>query len=237
MAGPPVLKRPRALEALLAAYARLTAATEPLGADELLAPSRGAAWAARGGLYHQLQDARRALITFATPATHGQPPDVDDVSYWRPYSPRSTEPTRLGSPGAARHAQHVRVVAAAYPPGALAQEWRETAAAAGRAAAACPYPALSTQGHVLATGDFMATLAVEAAVHYLDLTVELPSAPPPDPGPLALVRRVLDGLLGAPMTGPWDDVTYALKGTGRLPVTPADRAAIGPLADRLPLFG
>ena len=46
---------------------------------------------------------------------------------------------------------------------------------------------------MLATADFIATLAVEAAVHYLDLTVNLPSAPTPDPA-----AQVLDGLLGAP---------------------------------------
>lgn len=229
-------RRP-ALDALLAVYARLTTATEALGPDELLRPSRCAGWTAGDVLCHQLLDARRALIALASPAAPDQSPDLDDISYWRPYSPASAEPTRLGSPDAARHAQHVRIVAAAYPPGALAAEWRETAAAAGRAAAACPYPAVVTQGHVLATGDFIATLAAEAAVHYLDLTVGLPAAPPPEPLSLALVRRVLDGLLGTPMPGPWDDASYALKGTGRVPVTPADRAEIGPLADRMPLFG
>jgi len=39
------------------------------------------------------------------------------------------------------------------------------------------------------------------------------------------------------MPGDWDDRTYALKGTGRAPVAEAERSAIGPLADRLPLFG
>jgi hypothetical protein len=85
--------------------------------------------------------------------------------------------------------------------------------------------------------DFIATLTVEAAVHYLDLTAGRPASPPPDAASLALVRRVLDGLLGTPMPGGWDDRTYALKGTGRVPVAEAERAAIGPLADRLPLFG
>jgi hypothetical protein len=51
------------------------------------------------------------------------------------------------------------------------------------------------------------------------------------------VRRVLDGLLGSPMPGGWDDQAYALKGTGRVPVTEADRSGIGALADRLALFG
>ena len=96
---------------------------------------------------------------------------------------------------------------------------------------------MTTQGHVLSTADFIATLTVEAAVHYLDLTVGVPSACPADPAALALVRRVLDGLLGSPMPGGWDDRTYALKGTGRVPVTDAERSAIGAPADRLPLFG
>ena len=41
---------------------------------------------------------------------------------------------------------------------------------------ACPHEFVTTQGHVLRTADFIATLAVEAAVHYLDLTVRLPAA-------------------------------------------------------------
>jgi hypothetical protein len=82
-----------------------------------------------------------------------------------------------------------------------------------------------------------ATLAVEAAVHFLDLTVGLPSAPPPDPASAGLVRRVLDGLLGQPLPTGWDDVEYALKGTGRVPLTAGDRSLLGPLAARFPLFG
>jgi hypothetical protein len=95
---------------------------------------------------------------------------------------------------------------------------------------------VTTQGHVLTVTSFAATLAVEAAVHYLDLTVALPGAPAPDPASLALVRRALGGLLGAPLPASWDDVTAALKGTGREPLTEADRQALGPLAARFPLF-
>lgn len=39
------------------------------------------------------------------------------------------------------------------------------------------------------------------------------------------------------MPGDWDDATYALKGTGRVPVAGAERSAIAERADRLPLFG
>jgi hypothetical protein len=87
-----------------------------------------------------------------------------------------------------------------------------------------------------AVADFAATLAVEAAVHYLDLTVALPGSPAPEPASLALVRRVLDGLLGVPVPASWDDVTAALKGTGREPLTEADRRALGHSAGKFPLF-
>ena len=53
----------------------------------------------------------------------------------------------------------------------LIWEWTEPAAAARRAARACQAAAVATQGHVLTPADFTAMLVVEAAVHYLDLTV------------------------------------------------------------------
>jgi hypothetical protein len=64
----------------------------------------------------------------------------------------------------------------------------------------------------------------------------LPGTPAPEPASLALVRRVLDGLLGAPVPASWDDVTAALKGTGRVPLTGADGRALGPAASKFPLF-
>jgi hypothetical protein len=221
--------------ALAATYRNITTVADGLGDGELMLPSLCAGWALGDVLYHQLLDARRALRTFASPSADR--PDVDDIGYWRPYSPHSGEHEAVGGAEAAAHARHVRIVASAYPPGALAWEWRETAASACRAARACPHRAVTTQGHVLRTVDFIATLAVEAAVHYLDLTAGLPASPPADAASLVLVRRVLDGLLGTPMPGDWDDRTYALKGTGRTPVAEAERSAIGPLAERLPLFG
>ena len=220
-------------DALQGVYQNITTVSDGLGDADLMRPSRCAGWAVGDVLYHQLLDARRALRTFASPSA--EPPDVDDVGYWRAYSLDGDYAP--GGAESAQHARYVRIVASAYPPGALAWEWRETAAAACRAARACPHEAVTTQGHVLATADFMATLAVEAAVHYLDLTVGLPAAPPPDAASMTMVRRVLDGLLGTRMPGDWDDRTYALKGTGREAVTADERSALGALADRLPLFG
>ena len=225
------LDRAAALDALDAVYRNVTAVTGGLGEADLMRPSRCAGWAVADVLYHELLDARRALRTFASPADRA--PDRDYVSYWTGYAPGGTADHAEES---AAHARYVRIAAAAYPPGALAWEWSETAAAAGRAGRACAHPAVMTQGHVLTVTDFAATLAVEAAVHYLDLTVALPGAPAPEPASLALVRRVLAGLLGAPLPAAWDDGTAALKGTGREPLTEADRQALGPSAGKFPLF-
>ena len=61
--------------------------------------------------------------------------------------------------------------------------------------------------------------------------------PGPAAGPLAEVRRVLDGLLGRPLPESWDDVTAARRGTGREPLTDDDRAELGSAAAAFPLFG
>jgi len=222
-----------ARSALDTAYGQLSHAVDGLDQAALMRPTRCTGWAVCDVLYHQLLDARRALRTFASPAE--APPDRDDISYWQPFSPGGEMPP--GGEAAARHARHVRIAASAYDPGDLVWDWTETAQAACRAARACPHELVATQGHVLRTADFIGTLVVEAAVHYLDLTVDLPAAPPPEPLPLALVRRVLDGLLGAPQALGWDEQTYVLKGTGRLPLSGADRTSLGQEADRFPLFG
>ncbi|MEU0009104.1 hypothetical protein ABZ079_33830 [Streptomyces sp. NPDC006314] len=103
--------------------------------------------------------------------------------------------------------------------------------------AADPTRRVATQGHVLTAGDLIATLAVEATVHHLDLTHRLPLAPAPSPEGPAAVRAALDGLFGRPAPPEWRDDHYARVGTGRTVLTDAERAALGAAADRFPLFG
>ena len=86
---------------------------------------------------------------------------------------------------------------------------------------------MATQGHVLLIGDFLATLAVEASIHHLDLAVGDDLSGPGGEG-LAAVRRTLDGILAGPVPADWDDATYALKGTGRAGLTTAEHARLGP---------
>lgn len=220
---------------LTVVYGNITEAVEGLREAQLIRPSRCAGWTVGDVLYHVLLDARRALRTFATPTS--AEPDVNDVFYWRAFAPGSGNPFALGGAAAAAHARHVRIAASAYPPGALFWEWRETSAAACRAAKACPYRRVFGQGHTMETMDFISTLVVEAAVHLLDLNVSLPNAKTPDPAAFTLVRRVLDGLLGGALPLSWDDHAYALKGTGRLPLTDDERFILGPTATKFPLFG
>jgi hypothetical protein len=222
------------LDALETGYRSVTDVVTGLGEAELMRPTGCAGWAVTDVLFHQLLDAQRALVAFATPVT--EPADRDDVTYWAEFTPQPGEAGAQARAGAAAHARFVRLAASAYPPGTLARVWSETSAAVCRAARACQAAGVATQGHVLRPADLTATLAVETAVHYLDLTVNLPSSPPPDPASLALVRRVLEGLLGSPLPAGWDDAGATLKGTGRVPLTDDDRALLGPLAGCVPLF-
>jgi hypothetical protein len=99
-----------------------------------------------------------------------------------------------------------------------------------------PADLIGTQGRVLTVADFLSTLTVEAAVHHLDFVVRL-DRPGPAAGPLAEVRRVLEGLLGGRLPARWDDATAARRGTGREPLTAEDRAELGASAAAFALFG
>lgn len=214
------------------AYGELSRLVASLDASDFLRPSRCAGWSVGDVLLHVLLDAQRALVTFATPTT--KPATVDHVSYWRNWA------TNRSDAGAAMHARYVRVAAAAYSdPRMLATHWLETAEAVRHVAGQVSGSDLvATQGHSLTTTDFLGTLAVEATVHHLDMVGDLPGRPGPRPGPIALTVAVLDSLLGDEVPRPpWDDLTWVLKGTGRIPLTAAERTSLGTSASRLPLVG
>jgi hypothetical protein len=69
---------------------------------------------------------------------------------------------------------------------------------------------VTTQKHVLRVDDLLATLAVEAAIHHLDMIVEL-DYPGPADAALAVVRSTLDGLLGKATPADWSDTDWALR--------------------------
>ena len=217
-----------AFDALEQIYGQVSTVVRMLDDAAFAGPSRCAGWDRQALLVHMLADARRALVTFATPGD--RTPDVDSVSYWAEYDPKA------GDDGTA-HGEFIRMSSAAYTsPEWVRRLWLETAAAAVRAGRSCPDEAVATQGHVLTVADFVDTLVVEATVHYLDLTLGL-EAEDPAMSALDLTVQTLDGLLGAPASTSMDAVEYALKGTGREPLTDEDRARLGRLAERFPLLG
>jgi hypothetical protein len=123
---------------------------------------------------------------------------------------------RLGAPfrpGDADHAKFVRRVAASYPSNVeIARQWAETAAAVVHAPNALSAgQRVAAQGHELAIGDSLATLAVEATIHHLDLAADAQLRGSRTEG-LAVVRHTLDGILDRPVPADWDDTAYALKG-------------------------
>jgi hypothetical protein len=84
-----------------------------------------------------------------------------------------------------------------------------------RAVAAMPPGAVAVQRWVQATGDFLATRAVELAVHHLDLGRELDLAPPAPSG-LRLAHATVESLLGGALPSAWSDEAAVLVGAGRV---------------------
>jgi uncharacterized protein (TIGR03083 family) len=213
---------------LASAYDGIAVVVDGLTEPDLRRPTRCRGWTVADLMFHLLLDAQRALVALASPAD--DEPDVDAVTYWAPHKP--------AAPWAGEHEEFVRRATAAYStPDTVVQFWRRTAAAVPRAASLVALDArVTTQGHVLTVADLLSTLVVEAVVHHLDLTVDLPDAPPPDDAVLAHVRDVFDAMLGAPSPSRWRTVDYVLAATGR-----TDAAMLQPPSPettaRFPLLG
>ena len=216
-----------AVDLLTAAYSPLIAFADRVDEDEGWRATQLPGWTVRDLIWHLTADCQRALVALATPAAAN--PDTDEVSYWTEWQP--------GTAGAQAGLRGTRIMASAWtsvrgPAGLYAETARAVLYVAARAGLD---QIVTTQGRVLRVGALLHTLAVEAAIHHLDLEPVLPD--PPDATVLAEVRGVLDGLLGEHPALGWPDIHYARVGTGRLPLTADERAALGPLADRFPLFG
>jgi uncharacterized protein (TIGR03083 family) len=199
---------------------------------DLTAPTACAGWLAAHLLVHVRIGLAETTGSFAEPAGPDEPADRDYISYWRDW-PAAAEPVTFGT---------VRwhwAMASAY---SVASEFRRHFADTARAAAGvsrqAPAGRFRFQGHVMAAEDILAMWTVELVVHHLDLIAFLPGRYGPLPAALTLTARTLDGLLGITERPPsWDEVTYVLKGTGRMALDDADREALGERAAAFPAFG
>ncbi len=156
-------------------------------------------------------------------------------------------PTRCAGWLAAHLLVHVRLGLAetaesfaepAGPDEPAARHFTDTARAAAGISRRAPAGRFRIQGHVMQAEDILAMWTVEPVVHQLDLIAQLPGRHGPLPDALALTCLTLDGLLDTAERPPsWDDVTYVLKGTGRVPLDAADREFLGQGAAGFPAFG
>jgi uncharacterized protein (TIGR03083 family) len=230
VARPYAVSLARARAVLLEAMDAFVATASALDDRELMATSRCEGWRVADVVAHVHLGLQEMLLGLVSPTD--DPPDTDAASYWLATPP----PTDSGTDpiDAIRFVQRL---AAAYtrPSGAVAH-LRLTTDGLRRAITATDVDAVAFQGHVLSTGDFLATWAVELAVHQLDLGQEL-DLPGPPASALALTRATLEALLDATLPTTWSDVDAVLVGTGRVPLDAAQRVAAGDLADRMPVLG
>ena len=214
-------------DAFLSAASSFVACVAALDDHALLAASRCHGWALVDVVVHVHLGLQEMTADLLSAAKDGRRPDHDAATYWRTQPPGT-------APDAVASTLYVRRLGSAFvrPSGVLAP-LRATVDALARGLPQVPDGQLGFQGHVLTTGDFLTTWAVELAVHQLDLGLEV-DVLPPDPAGLALARRTLEELLGATLPG--DDVRAVLLGTGRVQPDADERTALGEAAGGLPVF-
>jgi len=206
---------------------RFASTVADLDDASLVAASFCTGWTTGDVVVHVHMGLQEMLLGLVSPAS--STPDTDAASYWKAALPTNDdEADRLAN------VRFVRLLGAAYRrPTGLVRHLLPTVDGVRSAVTALPPGALRFQGHVLTTGDFLATWAVELAIHHLDLTREL-TVTAPAPAALRLTRATVEALAGTSLPASWDDRTVALLGAGR--VSPdATQSAI--TEGRLPVLG
>lgn len=197
-----------AREAFCAALDAFGTAADHLDDQALLAPSRCLGWTRLDCLVHVRVGLEEMLAGSFAPAEAAA--DVDAASYWSTWEDAEEEDPVPGI-------LWTRRTAGAYARPRHALEHLEMVMAGLRTRAGQLEPGrLSFQGHVITTGDFLATWAVELTIHHLDL--DLPAAAPHvSPAALALARRTVQALDGssADAADGLTDEQAVLRGFGR----------------------
>lgn len=121
-------------------------------------------------------------------------------------------------------------------PQALLDSWDDLDAIVTRARTVATAAVYRSPLGAVRFGEYVRTRVVEITVHLMDLRDAVGLAPDPGPEALEITGDVLRQLLGTDLRPAVDDVRFALIGTGRAPLDPDERAALGPLADLFPLL-
>jgi len=197
-----------AARACAAAIRALLAAADQLDDQGLLAPSRCPGWSRLDTLVHVHLGLQEMLLGVVSPTA--AEPDVDAASYWRTEPPAHDD----GADALDQIGFLHRLSSAYRRPSGAVEHLRTTAETLAGAVQRMTEGRVRFQGHVLDTGDFLATWATELAVHHLDLDL-LPDAPEPGRDALRLARQTAEALAGGPIAAA-DDTEATLRGWDRL---------------------
>ncbi|MGW9208819.1 maleylpyruvate isomerase N-terminal domain-containing protein [Embleya sp. NPDC055664] len=209
-------------------WTALRAAVAGLSDEDFARPSGCTGWLVQDLVCHLVIDAQDVLITLVTPAD--TEPTRDAVTYWEVAETPPTGDDPLD-------ALTVRLAAAYQDPGLLKFHLDDVGSAAGRAAElADPKLRVGTRDQVLTVADYLSVYVLEWTLHHLDLIADLPDAAAPPAEGLARTRELLERIAGASFPASWSDRDALLVGTGRRAATDGERAELGDLAARLPLF-
>ncbi|MFH8520115.1 maleylpyruvate isomerase N-terminal domain-containing protein [Streptomyces gelaticus] len=209
-------------------WTALRTAVAQLPDEDFAKPSGCAGWLVRDLVCHLVIDAQDILITLVTPAE--AEPTRDAVTYWdiAATPPTGDEPL---------DALTVRLAAAYEGPGLLKFHLDDVGSAAGRAAGLTdPGLRVGTRGEVLTAGDYLRAYVLEWTLHHLDLVAHHPDAAGPPAEGLARSREMLERIVGAAFPASFSDRAALLIGTGRRATTDEEKAELGELAAKLPLY-
>lgn len=209
-------------------WAALRTAVADLADQDFAQPSGCTGWLVQDLVCHLVIDAQDVLITLATPAD--AEPTITALTYWTV----GAEPPTGDDP---LDALTVRLAAAYEEPHLLKFHLDDVGSAAGRAAVlADPDARVSTRDEVLTVHEYLTMYVLEWTLHHLDLRAHLPHVAEPPADGLARTRQMLEEIAGAKLPAAFSDTDALLIATGRRAPTEAERAELGELAEKLPLF-
>lgn len=218
-----------AREAFVEELDRLLEVASALDDRQLLGASRCRGWSVGDVLVHVHLGLQEMLLGIVDPTD--EPADRDAATYWQ-----ADVPTNDADADDLDQMRFVRLVNAAYRrPRGMVRHLEPTARGVARAVGAMPRANLRFQGHVLTSGDFLTTWAVELAIHHLDLGLELDLAPPA-PAAVRLARATVEALAGGPLPVTWPDDVAVLAAADRVRLDEQQLAQAGPIAARLPVL-
>lgn len=211
---------------LIAAVEQFVETAESLSDFDLLATSRCHGWTVLDVLVHVRTGLQEMLGGVVAPTQ--EPADQDAASYWRDY---------IGENDQIDSILWTRRTSSAYRrPTDAVRHLRMAADAVVAAVGQLQESRVRFQNHILTSGDFQATWAVELAVHQLDLGHTLAVAAPTRRS-VVMARMTVEALLDTRLTGDWSDTVCTLLGAGRQSPNANERKRLGPAATRLPVLG